>query len=185
MEPIAVDNPFDPDTPDTHDVAIKRGSAMAYVWGRQDGGDSERDTGYSQAFASVYALAHRLTDGYGVGPLQSAHHEWTVTGRIVIITFDRRILAVQVPEGAPDTTRAVAYPVPWVGDWVPHWHGLVRRPTDAVHVVQDPTRDDPAVLLFADGSDAKRYADAAGALDPVEVEIIRDPDVVAGYLADV
>lgn len=114
---------------DSRDIAIKRGMAMAYVWGRQDGGDSERDTGYSQAFASVYALAHRITEGYGVGPLQSAHHEWTVTGRVLVSLAGGLIVAVQVPEGAPDTTRAAAYPVPWAGESysLPHWPGKIRK----------------------------------------------------------
>lgn len=114
---------------DDRDTSVKRGMAMAYVWGLQDGGVSERDTGYSQAFASVYALANRLTGGY-VGPLQSAYHEWTETGR-VLIKVDGLILAVQVPPDAPDTTRAAAYPVPWTRDYLPHWPGKVRRPADS------------------------------------------------------
>ena len=101
---------------DDHATAIKRGMAMAYVWGRQDGGESEQDTGYSQAFASVYALANRLTGGY-TGPLQSVYAQWHTTGRVVI-KVEGKILAVQIPEGAPDTTRAAAYPLPWVGDYV-------------------------------------------------------------------
>jgi len=112
--------------PDDRDTAIKRGMAMAYVWGRQDGGESDRDTGFSQAFASCYALANRLTGGYPA-PLQSAHHEWTETGRL-LIKVGGLILAVQVPAGAPDTTRAAAYPVPWVGDYLPSWQGKINRP---------------------------------------------------------
>jgi len=37
--------------------------AMTYVWGRQDAGDGERDTGVSQEFADAYgrhAAAHAL-----------------------------------------------------------------------------------------------------------------------------
>jgi hypothetical protein len=110
--------------PDDRDTAIKRGMAMGYVWGRQDAGESDRDTGYSQAFASCHALANRLTGGYA-GPLQSAYHEWSDTGR-VLIKVGARFLAVQVPAGAPDTTRAAAYPVPWVGDYLPTWQGKVK-----------------------------------------------------------
>lgn len=113
-------------TPDTREIAIKRGMAMAYVWGRQDAGDSQRDTGYSQAFASVYALANRLTGGYPGGPLQAMYHEWTDTGRVLIKMPGGRILAVQVPAGAPDTTRAAAYPVPWADEFLPHWQGKVK-----------------------------------------------------------
>lgn len=122
MDPLFTDV----DTPDDRQTAIKRGMAMAYVWGRQDGGESDRDTGFSQAFASCYALANRLTGGYPA-PLQSAHHEWTETGQL-LIKRDRQILAVRIPEGAPDTTRAAAYPVPFADEFLPHWPGKVNRP---------------------------------------------------------
>lgn len=128
MDPIATDT----ETVDDRRIAVKRGMAMAYVWGRQDGGDSEHDTGYSQAFASVYALADRLTGGYA-GNLQGAHHEWTETGRLLIKMpgGNELIVAVQVPEGAPDTTRAAAYPVPWAGEpYLRYWPGKIRKPAE-------------------------------------------------------
>jgi hypothetical protein len=124
MDPLYTDDP----TTDDRDTAIKRGMAMAYVWGRQDGGESDRDTGFSQAFASVYALANRLAGGY-VPPLQSAHHEWTETGR-VLVKVPGGIVAVQVPHGAPDTVRAAAYPTDLPQDhFLPHWHGKVNKPS--------------------------------------------------------
>jgi hypothetical protein len=125
MDPIERDTGID-----DRDTAVKRGMAMAYVWGRQDGGESDRDTGYSQAFASVYALANRLTGGY-VGPLQAAHHEWSETGRVLIKMpgGDGKIVAVQVPDGAPDTVRAAAYPADLPdGSFLPHWPGKVNKP---------------------------------------------------------
>lgn len=111
VAPVATDT-----VGDERKVAISRGMAMAYIWGRQDAGEADTDTGYSQAFASVYALASRLTDGY-CGPIQSAYVQWRETGR-VLIKVEGKILAVQIPEGAPDTTRAAAYSLPWVGDYI-------------------------------------------------------------------
>lgn len=128
MDPIAQDATGG----DDRDTAIKRGMAMAYVWGRQDGGESDRDTGYSQAFASVYALANRLTGGY-VGPLQSAYHEWIETGRMLVKVpgGTGQIVAVRVPPGAPDTTRAAVYPTDLPdGSSLPHWPGKVKKPAE-------------------------------------------------------
>jgi hypothetical protein len=130
---MIMDVTFETDTAiDDRQTAVKRGMAMAYVWGRQDGGEGERDTGYSQAFASVYALASKITEGYGVGPLQSAFHEWHDTGRVLVSLTGGRIMSVQVPEGAPDTTRAAAYPVPWAGGSysLPYWPGKITDTGD-------------------------------------------------------
>jgi hypothetical protein len=98
---------------------------MAYVWGRQDAGDSQRDTGYSQHFAEVYALANTVTGGYS-GPLQAAYHEWHVTGRILVKVPGHGIASVSIIEG---TDRAECHVVPWSGELYgsKYWPGLLTK----------------------------------------------------------
>lgn len=99
--------------------------ALAYVWGRQDAGEADRDTGFSSDFADVYSLAHAVTDGYGVGPVQGAYHEWRETGRVLVVV-GRRI--VEVSRAA--NCGAAAYPIPYAGTEysLPRWPGIVRTP---------------------------------------------------------
>jgi hypothetical protein len=42
-------------TAEEHAVDIARATGAAYVWGRQDAGESPRDTGYSITFAEHFA----------------------------------------------------------------------------------------------------------------------------------
>lgn len=104
--------------------------AGAYLWGRQDGGDGVQDSGESWVFGSVYALAQYVTDGLA-GPLQSAHHEWRETGRILIRVPGRGYGTVAAVEYDHARSRAVAHLIPWATDIIPHWPGIVRAPVAA------------------------------------------------------
>lgn len=99
--------------------------AMAYVWGRQDAGEAHRDTGVSSEFADVYSLAHAVTGGYGVGPVQGAYQEWRETGRLLVVVRHR---IVEVSRAA--NCGAAAYPIPWAGNEysLPYWPGIIRTP---------------------------------------------------------
>lgn len=99
--------------------------AMAYVWGRQDAGESTHDSGYSHAFGAVYALADYLSDGYA-GNLIGAHHEWRETGRLVVRIALRGVY-VQVSAVGPDS-RVEARIVPWVDSLSRYWPGIIRKP---------------------------------------------------------
>ena len=66
-------------------VNVAKAQATAYVWGRQDAGESDRDTGYSIDFGNAYAERVRLfvTEGTHFLPnIQSAFIEWRDTGKI-------------------------------------------------------------------------------------------------------
>jgi hypothetical protein len=104
-----------------------KGSAMAYVWGRQDASDSGRDTGYSQTFAEVYALANHITGGYA-GPLQSAFHEWHDTGRLVVRQPNTRRVVQVADNGDAYAPRVEARLAVWAGgDYgSTYWPGLVK-----------------------------------------------------------
>jgi hypothetical protein len=61
--------------------------AMAYVWGRQDAGEGEKDTQVSQDFAAAFAERARAyaegESGVGFMPnLQSAWETWKRTGKV-------------------------------------------------------------------------------------------------------
>jgi len=75
---------------------IARAEALGYVWGRQDAGESERDTGYSWWFAEAYVLRcdafDRQLTWHGV-PLQTAWAEWSdtkVNGPRQRLTYETR-----------------------------------------------------------------------------------------------
>lgn len=60
-------------------VEIARAQAAAYVWGRQDAGESNRDTGYSLDFGNAYAERKRayLEGSTGYLPnLETAYLDW-------------------------------------------------------------------------------------------------------------
>lgn len=68
-------------------VEYARGQATAYVWGRQDAGESVKDTGYSVEFGEAYAERKRKyetpNNGVGMMPnIQAAFEEWRDTGTI-------------------------------------------------------------------------------------------------------
>jgi hypothetical protein len=71
----------------TIEEQIAHAQAAAYVWGRQDAGQSSRDTGDSLAFAEVYEQRRR---DFGQGrsafmpSLQPAFQEWRETGEIAL-----------------------------------------------------------------------------------------------------
>jgi hypothetical protein len=71
----------------TVEEQIAHAQAAAYVWGRQDAGQSSRDTGDSLAFAEAYEQRRR---DFGQGrsafmpSLQSAFQEWRETGEIAL-----------------------------------------------------------------------------------------------------
>lgn len=59
--------------------------AAAYVWGRQDAGESSRDTGYSMDFAAAFARRRHMyeTEVTCFMPnLERAFEQWRDTGRI-------------------------------------------------------------------------------------------------------
>lgn len=114
--------------PESRAEALARVSAMAYVWGRQDAGESARDTGYSDTFGRVYALTQRVTGGYAM-PLQSAHHEWTETGRVLVRESETRRIYQIATEGL--NNEVMARPVPWADEFLPYWSGLIRKPVAA------------------------------------------------------
>lgn len=98
--------------------------ASAYIWGRQDAGDSDRDTGYSFTFGKVYAMAQHITGQY-FGPLQSAYHEWHETGRVLVVQpGTRRIVQITATEvnGTTDVNAHLA--VYSGGDYLPYWPGI-------------------------------------------------------------
>lgn len=104
-------------------TAMVRGMAMAYVWGRQDAGEDPRDTGTSSTFGAVYAVAHDVSGGR-VGPVQSAHHEWVETGRVMVSLPGGAVAQVAAtgPHG-----RVEAHRVPWVGTALRWWPGIVAE----------------------------------------------------------
>lgn len=60
-------------------VEIARAQATAYVWGRQDAGESNRDTGFSLDFGRYYADLKRdyLEGKPGHLPnIQGAYEKW-------------------------------------------------------------------------------------------------------------
>jgi hypothetical protein len=62
-----------------HALDIARAQATAYVWGRQDAGESERDTGYSLDFGTAYVERKRayLEGETGFMPnIETAFLEW-------------------------------------------------------------------------------------------------------------
>jgi hypothetical protein len=66
-------------------VEIATAQATSYVWGRQDAGESEHDTGYSVEFGRVYGNHVRayLREQIGVKyNIASAFDLWRKTGQI-------------------------------------------------------------------------------------------------------
>lgn len=62
-----------------HTLDIARAQATAYVWGRQDAGESDRDTGYSLDFGHYYAArkAAYLQGETGYMPnMETAYLDW-------------------------------------------------------------------------------------------------------------
>lgn len=84
---------------------------MAYVWGRQDAGESVRDTGSSLLFADAYAArqeAYNTERTWSMIPLQRAWEEWHATGVLVYETRDGyREIGLGHPEGHPGELRVV------------------------------------------------------------------------------
>jgi hypothetical protein len=67
------------DSRHAHALDIARAQAAGYVWGRQDAGESDRDTGYSIDFANWYAEQKRAyleEETHSLPNLQSAYEEW-------------------------------------------------------------------------------------------------------------
>lgn len=59
--------------------------ATAYVWGRQDAGESARDTGYSIDFGAAYGRRRHLYECQATGfmpNIASAFEQWRDTGTI-------------------------------------------------------------------------------------------------------
>lgn len=95
----------------------------AYIWGRQDAGDSDRETGYSFTFGQVYAMAQHITGQY-FGPLQSAYHEWHDTGRVLVIQPEtRRVVQITAAE-VNGATEVSAHLAVFVGEYLPYWPGI-------------------------------------------------------------
>lgn len=70
---------------DRESARIAHAQACAYVWGRQDAGESGKDTGYSLDFADAFRARRRLYDDEKVcfmPNLESAFKEWRDTGKI-------------------------------------------------------------------------------------------------------
>lgn len=66
-------------------VEVARAQATGYVWGRQDAGESGRDTGYSLDFGEAYAAVKRAyvtEQRHSCPPIQSAFNEWRESRRI-------------------------------------------------------------------------------------------------------
>lgn len=65
---------------------IGHSAATAYVWGRQDAGEGERDTELAGRFADVYAAtvyAYKIGDRHGsYHNLLDAYERWAATGKI-------------------------------------------------------------------------------------------------------
>jgi hypothetical protein len=95
----------------------------AYIWGRQDAGNSGKDTGYSFTFGTVYAMAQHITGGYA-GPLQAAYHEWRETGRVLVVQpGTRRIVQITATE-VNGATEVNAHLAVFAGDYLPYWPGI-------------------------------------------------------------
>jgi len=61
------------------EIEIARAQATAYVWGRQDAGEAEKDTGFSLDFGRHYAELKRayLEGKSGYLPnIQGAYESW-------------------------------------------------------------------------------------------------------------
>jgi hypothetical protein len=101
-------------------------SAMAYVWGRQDAGEAHRDTGISSDFGNLYAMARYL--GHGA-PLQSAYHEWRETGRVLVKMGDR-VVSVALEGSRYGGTHPTVRHIPWTGDFLRYWPGIVKEPAN-------------------------------------------------------
>lgn len=114
-------------TPKARRAETHRLQGMAYVWGRQDAGESTRDSGFSHTFGAAYALADYVTNGYA-GNLQGAHHEWHDTGRLVCRIPERRAY-VQIAATGPDARVEVRL-IPWVDGLGTYWPGIIRKPID-------------------------------------------------------
>lgn len=69
-------------------IEYARGQACAYVWGRQDAGEAQHDTGYSLDFGEAFSTRKAayivgLPGLSGMMPnLEDAFREWRVTGDI-------------------------------------------------------------------------------------------------------
>lgn len=100
----------------------------AYVWGRQDAGESGQDTGFSLDFGKAYAMAQHITGGY-FGPLQSAFHEWHDTGRLLVVQPGTRRIIQIAAQAWKGTTKVEAHLTVWAGTQysLPNWYGLVRK----------------------------------------------------------
>jgi hypothetical protein len=112
-------------TEQAREWSLQARMGSAYIWGRQDAGDSDRDTGYSYTFGQVYAMAWHITEGYG-GPLQSVYHEWHETGRVLVVQpGTRRIVQITADE-VNGTTKVTAHLAVYADGYLPYWPGLVR-----------------------------------------------------------
>jgi hypothetical protein len=68
-----------------HAVDIARATAAAYVWGRQDAGESGKDTGYSLEFADYFAAmkaAYLREERHMLPSVGDAFTEWRDTKAI-------------------------------------------------------------------------------------------------------
>lgn len=66
-------------------VEVAQAQATGYVWGRQDAGESGRDTGYSLDFGKAYGAAklEYVTERrFMLPPIQAAFNEWRESGVI-------------------------------------------------------------------------------------------------------
>jgi hypothetical protein len=66
-------------------IDTARAQATAYVWGRQDAGESTRDTGYSVDFGNAYSFRMRqyvTEEKFFMPNIQGAFVEWRDTGTI-------------------------------------------------------------------------------------------------------
>lgn len=104
---------------------MSRAQAMAYVWGRQDAGESARDTGYSGVFGAVYAVADYITNGYA-DSIQSAYHEWHETGRLLVRIPER---GAYVEIVCVENLGVHVHLVPFAGH-DKYWPGIVRKPQE-------------------------------------------------------
>lgn len=104
------------------DWSLWKGMAMAYVWGRQDGGD--KATAFSHTFGELYAMAQHLTD-HSAGPLQNVYKEWRATGRM-LIRLPRTCRVVQLAAYDDKGTERVRAHLAVLADddyGLPHYYG--------------------------------------------------------------